>query len=67
MQQRSRILVMALFLACGAASLQACGQKGPLYLPDTPSAAQRATLPQTLRPGASAAPPATAASGVSRP
>lgn len=31
-----------------AAALGACGQKGPLYLPDTPAAAQRATLPQTV-------------------
>jgi len=28
----------------------ACGQRGPLYLPTAPEAAQRATLPETLRP-----------------
>lgn len=28
--------------------LAACGQKGPLYLPDTPAAHQRATLPQIV-------------------
>lgn len=28
--------------------LAACGQKGPLYIPDTPAARQRATLPQTV-------------------
>lgn len=31
-----------------AASLTACGQKGPLFIPDTPPAAQRATLPQSV-------------------
>ncbi len=41
-----------------AAALTGCGQSGPLYLPDSPAAAQRATLPQTLNP-ASAAPAAT--------
>ena len=30
--------------------LAACGQKGALYLPDTPDARDRATLPQTLNP-----------------
>lgn len=28
--------------------LAACGQKGPLYLPQEPPATQRATLPQAL-------------------
>jgi predicted small lipoprotein YifL len=28
--------------------LEGCGQTGPLYIPNTPQAAQRATLPQTL-------------------
>ena len=28
--------------------LSGCGQKGPLYLPQTPAAAERATLPQTV-------------------
>jgi len=31
-----------------ATLLGACGQKGPLYLPESPAAAGRATLPQTL-------------------
>lgn len=36
-------------LACaGVTLLGACGQRGPLYIPDTPAAAQRATLPQVL-------------------
>ncbi|MGJ7529403.1 LPS translocon maturation chaperone LptM [Variovorax sp. GB1P17] len=38
-------------LAVGAASLAACGQKGALYQPNDPAAAQRATLPQLLVPG----------------
>jgi predicted small lipoprotein YifL len=39
--------------------LAACGQKGDLFLPTEPAAQNRATLPQTLRPGAGA--PATSA------
>jgi predicted small lipoprotein YifL len=41
-----------------AAALAGCGQKGPLYLPDTPAAAQRATLPQTVFGGATGKAPA---------
>ena len=52
-------------------ALSACGQKGALYLPTGPAAAQRATLLQTLRPGQSApvAPgaPALPASAASLP
>lgn len=40
-------------LAALAGSLSACGQRGPLYLPETPAAANRATLPQVLTPGGS--------------
>ncbi len=40
-------------LAAAAAGLAACGQRGPLYLPTDPAAAQRATLPQLLTPGGS--------------
>ncbi|QDL39617.1 hypothetical protein EUB48_03775 [Rhodoferax sediminis] len=42
-------------------TLSACGQKGALFLPTEPAAAQRATLIQTLRPG----PPAQAPAPVS--
>jgi len=38
-------------LAAAAGGLAACGQRGPLYLPTDPAAAQRATLPQLLTPG----------------
>jgi len=31
-------------------ALAACGQKGPLFLPTDPAAANRATLPQVLSP-----------------
>ena len=37
------------------AGLSACGQKGPLYLPQTPAAAERATLPQTVFGGSGGA------------
>lgn len=64
--QPHSILASALvcLLAGGAATLlAACGQRGPLTIPQTPAAAQRATLPQTLiGRGTHAAPPAAAAS-----
>lgn len=37
------------------ALLAACGQKGDLYIPATPAAAQRATLPQTVFGGSGGA------------
>ena len=52
----ARIAVAAL----AATLLGACGQKGPLFIPHTPAAAQRATLPQTVFGGS--APPAAPAS-----
>ncbi|MCJ0764980.1 LPS translocon maturation chaperone LptM [Variovorax terrae] len=45
-----QILVSAIALAASAAALSGCGQKGALFLPTGPAAAQRATLPETLRP-----------------
>lgn len=57
-----------------AALLAACGQKGPLFLPTAPAAANRATLPQTLSPAsppspaaAPATPPASDATGTASP
>ncbi len=54
---------------CAAAVLTACGQKGPLYLPNDPEFQQRAKLPEIVRrqlPGNTTAPsaesPASAAS-----
>jgi predicted small lipoprotein YifL len=50
------ILVSRIALAASAATfallLVGCGQKGPLFLPTEPAAANRATLPETLLPGA---------------
>ncbi|MDR0225260.1 MAG: lipoprotein [Burkholderiaceae bacterium] len=43
-----QILVRGFALAACAATLAACGQKGPLFMPSAPAAATRATLPQTL-------------------
>jgi predicted small lipoprotein YifL len=45
-----KILVTTLALVGCAVVLSACGQKGPLKLPDTPASAGRATLPQSLNP-----------------
>jgi hypothetical protein len=47
------VLTIAVLLA-----LSACGQRGALYLPTEPAAAQRATLLQTLRFGQPASAPA---------
>jgi len=46
-----QILVNAVGLAALGVGLSGCGLRGPLYLPTTPEAAQRATLPQLLIPG----------------
>jgi len=49
-----RILGSRLARAVGGVGLlaaaAACGQRGPLYLPTEPAAANRATLPQVLVP-----------------
>lgn len=45
------VLPIRLHLPLGLAALlllSACGQKGPLYLPQEPAAAERATLPQSV-------------------
>ena len=56
---RRRVLAAAAVVLLGA-----CGQKGPLFLPATPEAANRATLPETLTPSTRAVVPATAASAL---
>jgi predicted small lipoprotein YifL len=48
MLKASQILVRCIALGACAASLAACGQKGPLFFPSSPAASHRATLPQTL-------------------
>ncbi|MGB3071121.1 MAG: lipoprotein [Ottowia sp.] len=65
MPQLSRILAIALALPVFAGMLAGCGQKGPLFIPNTPPAAERATLPQTVfgqpaRPASAPAAPASA-------
>jgi predicted small lipoprotein YifL len=52
-----QILVNSIVLAGTAAALAGCGQKGPLYLPSDPVAAQRATLIETLTPLGTTPPP----------
>lgn len=46
-----QILVSALGLVVAGVGLAGCGQRGPLYLPTEPAAANRATLPDLIRPG----------------
>ena len=65
LQHRS-ILVTGAALAL-LAGLAGCGQKGPLYIPQTPAAAQRATLPQTVWGGGTTAPSAAASAPVTPP
>lgn len=77
MSSVSRILFSAFVLAgftTIALTLGGCGQKGSLYLPTDPAAAQRATLPQIINatmPFVSGdpapLPPASAASKASAP
>ncbi|MBD9531790.1 MULTISPECIES: LPS translocon maturation chaperone LptM [Comamonas] len=50
MLRASQILIRTFVLAASTAALWGCGQRGPLYLPTDPAAAQRATLPETLNP-----------------
>lgn len=52
-----RVLPAAMALT----ALAACGQKGDLFLPTDPAAANRATLPQVLNPTRSVTSPAPAA------
>jgi predicted small lipoprotein YifL len=55
--------VRRLALAAGVvATLAACGQKGPLFLPTGEAAAGRATLTETLAPSTSVSVPTGAAS-----
>jgi predicted small lipoprotein YifL len=42
--------------------LAACGQKGPLFMPTGPAAANRASLPQTLAPSTAVSTPMSPAS-----
>ncbi|MGK6309999.1 LPS translocon maturation chaperone LptM [Variovorax sp. DT-64] len=50
-----QILVSAIGLAIVGVALAGCGQKGALYLPTEPAAANRATLPGLLLPGSGSA------------
>jgi len=38
-------------------ALSGCGQKGDLYIPASPAGAQRASLPDSLKPGNANTPP----------
>jgi predicted small lipoprotein YifL len=62
--QPARIILATGWALAVMVALSACGQKGPLFIPDTPAAKQRATLPQTVFGGSIHAPaqPASAAS-----
>ncbi|MGD9773024.1 LPS translocon maturation chaperone LptM [Diaphorobacter sp.] len=68
MLKSRQILVSTIALAASAAVL-GCGQRGPLFLPTDPAAAQRATLPETLNPTTSprANPPAAPSSAPASP
>jgi predicted small lipoprotein YifL len=45
----SRLALAVVAVVAGVAAA-GCGQKGALYLPTEPAAAQRATLPEVLTP-----------------
>ncbi|HMN55778.1 MAG TPA: lipoprotein [Ottowia sp.] len=54
MSRPTALLARLIVTALATAALSACGQKGPLFIPSTPAAAQRATLPQTVFGGTAA-------------
>jgi len=56
-----QILVIALGLSWVGVGITGCGQRGSLYLPTEPAAANRATLPELVIPGSRKAPGATPA------
>jgi predicted small lipoprotein YifL len=56
-QNRTAIVVSMLVSACFL--LSACGQRGALYIPNSPEAAQRSTIGDVLTKPASAAPTLT--------
>jgi len=57
----SRIILVSAVGPCVlAAGLAGCGQKGALYMPTDPAAANRATLPQVIVPSASGKDPINA-------
>lgn len=62
-----QILVRVFLLVGGVVGATACGQKGGLVIPTEPAAAQRASLPQSLRPGATPAPARTASAALPTP
>jgi predicted small lipoprotein YifL len=43
--------LVSMSCACALLLLTACGQRGALYIPTAPEAAQRATIVDTLTPG----------------
>jgi predicted small lipoprotein YifL len=47
--------------------LAACGQRGPLYLPTSPGAVSRASLPEALNPAVTASEPANTGTGQANP
>jgi len=62
-----QILVSVVGLGALVVGLGGCGQRGPLYLPTGPEAAQRATLPQLLIPGGAPAAQAPATPDPAQP
>ena len=62
-----KFLSIALCAVMVLGILAGCGQKGPLYIPQTPAAAQRATLPQTVWGGGTTAPSVAASAPITPP
>ena len=57
----------ALAATAALAAVVGCGQRGPLYLPTEPAAANRATLPQILNPAGTSTAPTPPAPSASQP
>ncbi|MBI3102840.1 MAG: lipoprotein [Burkholderiales bacterium] len=58
MLKAPQILVRAIGLVVGMASLAACGQRGPLYLPTQPPQASAPVQPAPTPPASAASRPA---------
>jgi predicted small lipoprotein YifL len=65
LQTTRRFILATSVLTLALSGLSACGQKGPLHIPHTPAASQRATLPQTVFGGTSS--PSQPASSTAAP
>lgn len=66
-KNKASALITAILCACVLLSLSACGQRGSLYIPNTPEAAQRSTIGDVLTKPSSPATSTTPAPATQTP